>query len=215
MDFVNIFACSHPSHLRVFVRFEDSSLPRIWKVSNLVFIFNISFSFTLNKRQKIINWQIAITICSNSYRLQATNRDNYLYILQWIINSVWHCSNNFCKEVLCPQGEKSQLQVYVPQKSEGHVSDENFLYYCTHLASKISSYGVWDIYDKKTHFYLLLKFSIFFDMYLKAWHFQSYFQNGCTQSSEATFAFYCIKLSHWCRIYCKFMFTPNSSTLQN
>ena len=27
-------------------------------------------------------------------------------------------------------------------------------------------------------------------------HFQSYFQNGYTQSSETTFAFYCIKLSH-------------------
>ena len=42
-------------------------------------------------------------------------------------------------------------QIYVPQnirkiyfciKSLGHVSDENFLYYCMHLASKISSYGV-------------------------------------------------------------------------
>ena len=27
-------------------------------------------------------------------------------------------------------------------KSQVHVSDENFLYYCMHLASKISSYGV-------------------------------------------------------------------------
>ena len=27
-------------------------------------------------------------------------------------------------------------------KSQGHVSDENFLYYCIHLAGKISSYGV-------------------------------------------------------------------------
>ena len=27
-------------------------------------------------------------------------------------------------------------------KSQGHVSDENFLYYCMHPASKISSYGV-------------------------------------------------------------------------
>ena len=27
-------------------------------------------------------------------------------------------------------------------KSQGHVSDESFLYYCMHLASKISSYGV-------------------------------------------------------------------------
>ena len=40
MDFVNNFAWSHPSQLRVFVRFENSSLPRIWKVSDLVFIFN-------------------------------------------------------------------------------------------------------------------------------------------------------------------------------
>ena len=37
------------SKLRVFVRFENSYLPRIWKVSNLAFIFNILFSFTLNK----------------------------------------------------------------------------------------------------------------------------------------------------------------------
>ena len=51
-------------------------------------------------------------------------------------------------------------------KSPGHVPDENFLYYCMHLASKISSYRVRNISDKKTHFYLLFKFSIFFDMYL-------------------------------------------------
>ena len=49
MDFVNIFAWSHPSKLRVFVRFENSSLPKIRKVSNLVVIFNILFGFTLNK----------------------------------------------------------------------------------------------------------------------------------------------------------------------
>ena len=54
-------------------------------------------------------------------------------------------------------------------KSPGHVSDENFLYYCMHLASKISSFGVWNLWDKKTHFYLLFKFSIFFDMYLKTY----------------------------------------------
>ena len=30
-------------------------------------------------------------------------------------------------------------------KSQEHVSDENFLYYCMHLARKISSYGVWNI----------------------------------------------------------------------
>ena len=29
--------------------FENSSLPTIWKVTNLVFIFNILFRFTLNK----------------------------------------------------------------------------------------------------------------------------------------------------------------------
>ena len=49
MDFVNILAWSHPSQLRVFACFESSSLPRIWKVSNLDFIFNMLFSFTLNK----------------------------------------------------------------------------------------------------------------------------------------------------------------------
>ena len=54
-------------------------------------------------------------------------------------------------------------------KSPGHVPDENFLYYCMHLASKISSYHVRNISDKKTHFYLLFKFSIFFDMYLKTY----------------------------------------------
>ena len=55
-------------------------------------------------------------------------------------------------------------------RSQGHVSDENFLYYCMHLASKISSCGVWNILDKKTHFSLLFKkFSIFFDVYLKTY----------------------------------------------
>ena len=49
MDFVHIFARSHPSQLRAFVRFENSSLPRISKVSDLVFIFNSLFSFTFNK----------------------------------------------------------------------------------------------------------------------------------------------------------------------
>ena len=49
MDFVRIFAWSHPSQLRAFVCFENSFLPRIWKVSDLVFIFNTLFSFALNK----------------------------------------------------------------------------------------------------------------------------------------------------------------------
>ena len=30
-------------------------------------------------------------------------------------------------------------------KSQEHVSDENFLYYGIQLASKISSYGVWNL----------------------------------------------------------------------
>ena len=47
--FVDIFEWSLPSQLRVFVRFENSSLLRIWKMSNLVLIFKISFRFTLNK----------------------------------------------------------------------------------------------------------------------------------------------------------------------
>ena len=51
-----------------------------------------------------MNWQVAITI-RNSYRLQATNSDNYPYILQCKMQN----ANNFCKEVLCLQGEKSQL----------------------------------------------------------------------------------------------------------
>ena len=49
MGFANIFTWSLPSQLRVFVHFENSSLPGIWKVSNLDFIFNILFRFTLNK----------------------------------------------------------------------------------------------------------------------------------------------------------------------
>ena len=92
MDFVNIFAWSHPSQLRVFVRFENSYSPGIWKMSNLVFIFNILFSFTLDKMmvigvKKIMNWQVAITIC-NSFWLQTANGDNNPYILQRIINSL-------------------------------------------------------------------------------------------------------------------------------
>ena len=55
-----------------------------------------------------MNWQVTITIC-NSYRFRTNNGDNYPYMLQQIINSLWHHWNNFCKEVLCPQGEKSQL----------------------------------------------------------------------------------------------------------
>ena len=49
MGFVNIFAWSLPSQLCVFVRFENSSLPRVWKVSKLVFIFNSWLCFTLDK----------------------------------------------------------------------------------------------------------------------------------------------------------------------
>ena len=49
MDFINIFACLHLSKLCVFVRFENCSLPRIWKASNLVFIFNISTKCTGGK----------------------------------------------------------------------------------------------------------------------------------------------------------------------
>ena len=49
MDFVNIFACSHPSQLRVFVRFENSSLPRIWKLSNLVLYSTFPLALRLTK----------------------------------------------------------------------------------------------------------------------------------------------------------------------
>ena len=49
MDFAHIFTWSRPSHLRAFARFETFSLPIIWKVSDLIFIFNILFSFTFNK----------------------------------------------------------------------------------------------------------------------------------------------------------------------
>ena len=46
-------------------------------------------------------------------------------------------------------------------------------------------------------------------------HCQSHFQNGCTQSPKAMFAFYGTKFSDWCHIGCKLMLTPTSSTLQN
>ena len=54
-------------------------------------------------------------------------------------------------------------------KSHGHVSDENFLYYCMYLASKISSYRCLNYIRQKAHFYSLLKFSILFDTYLKTY----------------------------------------------
>ena len=45
-----IFSHGHYLPSSVFVRFENSSLPRIWKVSNFIeFIFNILFRFTLIK----------------------------------------------------------------------------------------------------------------------------------------------------------------------
>ena len=61
--FVNIFAWSPPSQLRVFVRFENSSLPRIWKLSNLVSLFNILLRFMLNKMmatgvKRSRNWKV-------------------------------------------------------------------------------------------------------------------------------------------------------------
>ena len=65
-------------------------------------------SSTSEERFLPMNWQVAITIY-NFYRLQTTNADNYTYILQWIINSLWHRSNNLCKKVLCSQGQESQL----------------------------------------------------------------------------------------------------------
>ena len=49
VGFVNISAWSNTSQLCVFARFESFYLPRIWKVSNLAFIFNILLSFMLNK----------------------------------------------------------------------------------------------------------------------------------------------------------------------
>ena len=69
MDFVNIFACSHPSQLHVFVRFEKFSLPRISKVSNLVFIFNILFSITLKgelqRENKLISYEGVFKMLEN------------------------------------------------------------------------------------------------------------------------------------------------------
>ena len=80
-------------------------------------------------------------------------------------------------------------------KSQGHVSDENFLYYCMHLASKISSYGVY-IRQKDSLLFIVKAFN-FFDMYLKTYmDIFSHIFRVVTPRSEATFAFYCIKLSH-------------------
>ena len=118
-----IFSHGHIlSKLRVFVRFENSFLPRIWKVSNLVFMFDVFFSFMLNNMmvtgvRRSWNWQVAITIC-NSYRLQTINCDNYPYILQWIINSLWHRSITFVKKFLVynmrnhSYGKSSEFQFY-------------------------------------------------------------------------------------------------------
>ena len=84
-------------------------------------------------------------------------------------------------------------------KCQGHVSDENFLYQCMHLVSKISSDPtVSEIYKTEDSLLFIVKVVNFF-RYVpqnRHEHFQSYFQNGYTQRSEATFAFYCIKLSH-------------------
>ena len=96
-------------------------------------------------------------------------------------------------------------------KSQGHIYDENFLYYCMDLAKGKLLLTVSE--DKKIYFYLL-NFFRYVPQNIHG-HFQSYFQNGCTQSSEATFGFCCIKLSHQCCICCKLTFIPNSSTLQN
>ena len=66
-------------------------------------------------------------------------------------------------------------------KSQGHVSDENLLYYCMHLASKISSYGVY-IRQKDSLLFIVKAFNFF--RYVPQnihGHFQSYFQSGYTQ----------------------------------
>ena len=52
-------------------------------------------------------------------------------------------------------------------KSQGHIYDENFLYYCMDLAKGKLLLTVSE--DKKIYFYLLLNFLIFFDMYLKTY----------------------------------------------
>ena len=91
-------------------------------------------------------------------------------------------------------------------KSQGHVSDENFLYlrFLKYIRQEDSLLFIVKVFN----FFRYVPQNIH-------GHFQAYFQNGYTQSTEATFALYCIKMSHLCRIYCKLMFTPNFSTLQN
>ena len=48
-QFCSYFRMVTPSQRRAFVHFENSPLPRIWKVSVSVFTFNILFRFILNK----------------------------------------------------------------------------------------------------------------------------------------------------------------------
>ena len=68
-----------------------------------------------------------------------------------------------------------------------------------------------EIYKTKRLTYLLSKFSIFFDMYLKTYMdiFSRIFKIVTLRALRQLLLF-CIKLSHWCRIYFKLMFTSNS-----
>ena len=82
-------------------------------------------------------------------------------------------------------------------KPQGHNSDENLLYYCMDLASRILP-TVSEIYETNRLTLFIVKVFKFFRYVPQNihGHFQSCFQNAYTLRSEATFAFYCIKLSH-------------------
>ena len=84
-------------------------------------------------------------------------------------------------------------------KSQGHVSDESFLYCCMYLASKNFFLRCLKYMRQKDSLLFIVQVFNFFRYAPQNihGHFQSYFQNDYTQSSEATFAFYCIKLSHY------------------
>ena len=50
------------------------------------------------------NWQL-----TSSPACDVWSRHSYVAVPRIIMNSLWHRSNNFCQEVLCPEGGKSQL----------------------------------------------------------------------------------------------------------
>ena len=89
-----------------------------------------------------MNWQVAVTIC-NSYRLQTTNGDNYPYILQWIINSLWHreitsVTNFFVHKVRNHNyGKSFEFQFYETQWTPGITNFEGNLQKVCYIRSSL------------------------------------------------------------------------------